>query len=106
VFVLVLALYAGVYFMARPSRFDVSVNGVEVVFPFWTRGVPARGLVGARELSARDFQREFGWGLRIGVGGLWGVFGWLWTRRGLVEVYVSRTDGWCSWSAGRGVPSC
>jgi hypothetical protein len=44
--------------------------------------------------------------LRIGVGGLWGVFGWLWTRRGLVEVYVSRTDGWCSWSAGRGVPSC
>ena len=31
---------------------------------------------------------------RIGVGGLWGGFGWLWTRgRGMVEFYVSRTDG-------------
>jgi hypothetical protein len=31
---------------------------------------------------------------RIGVGGLWGGFGWLWTtRRGLVEFYVSRADG-------------
>jgi hypothetical protein len=28
------------------------------------------------------------------VGGLWGTFGWLWTSRaGLVDVFVTRTDG-------------
>lgn len=32
--------------------------------------------------------------MRIGAGGLWGGFGWLWTsRKGMVEFYVSRTDG-------------
>jgi hypothetical protein len=30
--------------------------------------------------------------MRIGAGGLWGGFGWLYTRRGLVDLYVSRTD--------------
>jgi hypothetical protein len=32
--------------------------------------------------------------MRIGAGGLWGAFGWLWTqRRGMVQMYISRTDG-------------
>jgi hypothetical protein len=31
--------------------------------------------------------------MRVGAGGLWGGFGWLWTqRRGIVQMYVSRTD--------------
>jgi hypothetical protein len=32
--------------------------------------------------------------MRIGAGGLWGGFGWLWTKRkGMVQMHVSRTDG-------------
>lgn len=31
--------------------------------------------------------------MRIGIGGLWGGFGWLWPGRGLVNFYVSRSDG-------------
>jgi hypothetical protein len=32
--------------------------------------------------------------MRVGAGGLWGGFGWLWTqRRGIVQMYISRTDG-------------
>jgi hypothetical protein len=30
--------------------------------------------------------------MRIGAGGLWGGFGWLYTRKGLLDLYVSRTD--------------
>jgi hypothetical protein len=37
---------------------------------------------------------ELGFAARVGVGGLWGGFGWLWTsRRGLIDMYVSRGDG-------------
>ena len=32
--------------------------------------------------------------MRVGGGALWGGFGWLWTqRRGIVQMYISRTDG-------------
>jgi hypothetical protein len=89
----VLALYAAVYLFCRPSRFEVSARGLDVVFPAWIRRVPGQTIAGARELTLEDFRRELGWGVRIGVGGLWGGFGWLWTRQGLVEFYVSRTDG-------------
>jgi len=31
--------------------------------------------------------------MRVGAGGLWGAFGWLWTtKRGTVQMYISRTD--------------
>jgi hypothetical protein len=46
-------------------------------------------------MTSREFRDEHGWAMRIGAGGLWGGFGWLWTsRRGLVEFYVSRLDGY------------
>jgi hypothetical protein len=46
-----------------------------------------------RVLNGSELKREIGWGLRVGAGGLWGSFGWLWTkRRGIVQMYISRTD--------------
>ncbi|MEW5742564.1 MAG: hypothetical protein AB1938_26840, partial [Myxococcota bacterium] len=36
---------------------------------------------------------RFGWALRVGVGGLFGGFGWLYTSKGWVEMDISRTDG-------------
>lgn len=47
-----------------------------------------------RLIDKGELQREIGWGMRVGAGGLWGGFGWLWTqRRGIVQMYISRTDG-------------
>jgi hypothetical protein len=44
--------------------------------------------------STPAFRGEFGRVLRIGVGGLYGVFGWLHGRKhGWMDVYVSRLDG-------------
>jgi hypothetical protein len=52
-------------------------------------------VAGARVLSGREFRDRVGFAMRIGAGGLWGGFGWLWTsRRGIVEFYVSRLDGY------------
>jgi hypothetical protein len=89
---LLLATYAFVWFFARPVRFDAEPGRLDIRFPTWTRSV--RDVSSTRLVTARELRETCGVMLRIGVGGLWGGFGWLWTtRRGLVEFYVSRTDG-------------
>jgi hypothetical protein len=90
---LLLALtYAAVWLLARPTRFEADAGAIDVCFPAWTRSV--RDVASARLVGLQELRDTFGVMLRIGVGGLWGGFGWLWTsRRGLVEFYVSRTDG-------------
>jgi hypothetical protein len=91
---LLAALYLGVWLGARPSRFEVSSAGLRLVFPIRSRSIGRADIASAIVVDAREFRDRFGWAARIGVGGLWGGFGWLWTsRRGLLEFYVSRTDG-------------
>ncbi|HVH04944.1 MAG TPA: PH domain-containing protein [Myxococcota bacterium] len=87
-------LYVAIWLAGRPTVFEVAQDGLHIRFPWRSRAVPAREIAGVRELSSRTFREEFGFAVRIGVGGLWGGFGWLWTsQRGLVELYVSRLDG-------------
>jgi hypothetical protein len=90
----IVALYAAIWVWWRPSGFEVSSDGLGIRFPGATRRIPTHRIAGARILTTAEFRDEVGLALRIGVGGLWGGFGWLWTqRRGLVEFYVSRLDG-------------
>jgi hypothetical protein len=92
--IFVAATYASVWLWWRPSFFEVSAEGLRIRFPLRERRLPARDLRGARQLAGSVFREEFGFAIRIGAGGLWGGFGWLWTsRRGLAEFYVSRLDG-------------
>jgi hypothetical protein len=87
-------LYVAIWLAGRPSAFEVSQSGVRIVFPWRARTIAAREIAAVRLVSAAAFREEYGFAIRIGVGGLWGGFGWLWTaQRGLVELYVSRLDG-------------
>ena len=44
-------------------------------------------------LSRKEFKARFGLSARIGAGGLWGGFGWLWTSKGgILDFFISRTD--------------
>lgn len=91
---LLVLLDLGVWCWARPSRFEVGADGLVIVWPARRRRIPRQDIAGARVLARGAFRREFGVAARIGVGGLWGGFGWAWTsRRGLLDLYVSRTDG-------------
>jgi len=88
-----LVLYAAVWTWWRPRVFELTASALEVRFPGRRRRIPRRDISGARLVSGPQFRREFGWAVRVGAGGLWGGFGWLWTsQRGWVEFYVSRTD--------------
>jgi hypothetical protein len=91
---LVLAAYFWVWLRFRPSRFVVSRGALEVVWPLKHRRIPRGDISSVRLIDKRELRHEIGWGMRVGVGGLWGGFGWLWTkRRGIVQMYISRTDG-------------
>jgi len=81
-----------VWLLWRPSVFEVDATGLRIRWPLRLRAIPARDIAEAVVLSRDAFRREFGWGMRIGAGGLWGGFGWLYTRKGLVGLYMSRTD--------------
>ena len=90
---LLIAIFGSVWIWFRPTYFSVARNSVEIIFPGWRRRIPISDVSGVRLISQETFRREAGWAMRIGAGGLWGGFGWLWTsRRGLLEFYVSRFD--------------
>lgn len=91
--VLLLSLYGWVWARIRPSAFVVYPDRVEVMWPMKRRTLPRSAIQGVFTVDALTLRNMVGWGTRLGFGGLWGVFGWLWTtRRGFVRVYASRTD--------------
>jgi Bacterial PH domain len=99
------AIYAWTWLRFRPTRFVVGPEAVEVVWPLKRRRLPRAGIASVRVVDARGLRREVGWGVRVGAGGLFGGFGWLWTaRRGIVQMYVSRTDGFVWIERGRDRP--
>jgi len=90
---LVVSLYAWVWLRYRPSRFIVHREVLEVIWPLKRRALPREDILNARLIDAQELRAEIGTGMRVGAGGLWGGFGWLWTkRRGIVQMYISRTD--------------
>jgi hypothetical protein len=87
-------LLIAVRLYSRPTAFELSPTSLDIVFPVRTLRHARDASFGARRVTAKELRRDFGFCLRIGVGGLWGTFGWLWTSRaGLVDVFVTRTDG-------------
>lgn len=92
---LLILIYAWVWLRFRPHTFVVYPNAFEVIWPLKRVRIPREEITAVRLVDADELTREIGWGTRVGAGGLWGGFGWLWTRRrGIVQMYISRTDGY------------
>lgn len=92
--VLLVAIYAWVWLRFRPRFFVVRPDAIEVIWPLKRRQIPRAEISSVRLIDKDELRRETGWRMRVGAGGLWGGFGWLWTqRRGIVQLYVSRPDG-------------
>ena len=101
---LLIAGYGWVWLRFRPSRFVVDGSGLRVIWPLKRRAIARADILNARLIDRQALREEIGWGMRVGAGGLWGGFGWLWTkRRGIVQMYVSRTDRfvWIERAGGR-----
>lgn len=91
--VFVAAIYAWVWFLFRPTSFVVHPEEIEILWPLKRRTIPRSSISSAKVIDVKELKKEIGWGARVGAGGLWGGFGWLWTtKRGIVQMYISRTD--------------
>lgn len=91
--VVLIALYAWVWLRFRPTRFVVSDDAIDVHWPLKHRRIARSSIQSVRRLGNAELRATVGAGIRVGAGGLWGGFGWLWTtQRGIAQMYVSRTD--------------
>lgn len=90
--VFMVLLYVLVWFAFRPTAFEVSDEALRIVWPVRARSIPRSEIVSVRTMTAADFRAEYGLGMRIGVGGLWGGFGLLQTSRVTFSMWISRTD--------------
>ena len=86
-------LYLWVWLWMRPRHFTVDESALVIVWPFRSRRIERDELRSVRIVSAREFRQTYGFAIRVGIGGLWGGFGLLWTRSKSFQMYVSRTDG-------------
>lgn len=87
---LMLCIYAGVWLLGRPSSFILSETQLIVRWPLGARHYRHDELVRAEHIDAVEFKRRIGVAIRVGAGGLWGVFGLLWSvKAGWVNVYLS-----------------
>lgn len=88
-------LYLGIWLYSRPTRFELTPAELVLVWPVRRRRIPRSDIRRVRLLDREAIRPELGWTIRVGAGGLWGTFGWLWTSRlGKVDTYVSRADHW------------
>jgi hypothetical protein len=89
----VTAVFAWVWLRFRPTAFIVHPHVLEIVWPLKQRQIDRKDISLVRTMDREELRREIGWGMRVGAGGLWGGFGWLWTqRRGIVQMYISAID--------------
>ena len=86
-------LYLWVWLWMRPRHFVIDDDTMVIAWPLRSRRIRRAELRSARTITAKEFRREHGLAVRIGVGGLWGGFGLLWTRPKTFDMYVSRGDG-------------
>ncbi len=97
-------LYLWVWLWMRPRHFVIDDDAIVIAWPLRSRRIQRTELRSARAITAKEFRREHGLAVRIGVGGLWGGFGLLWTRPKTFDMYVSRADGLVILERDRGRP--
>ena len=102
--VLVVTIYFWVWLRFRPTMFVVRQDVLEVIWPLKRCQIARVNITGVRTIDNKELRCDVGRGVRVGAGGLWGGFGWLWTqRRVIVQMYVSRTHDfvWIECANGR-----
>ncbi len=86
-------LMAWIWLWMRPTHYTVDSRALTIVWPLRKHVMLKSSISGVRILDKKQVKEELGLAIRIGVGGLFGGFGLLWTRkRGLIRFYITRLD--------------
>jgi hypothetical protein len=91
----VTAIYAWVWLVMRPGSYWLDDTELVLAAPLRRLRVPRHDVVDAEVLDLDAFRARYGHTIRIGAGGLFGAFGWLWSRKaGRLDVYVTNLGPW------------
>lgn len=85
-------IYASVYFIWRPTRFEVTPAELRIVWPIRQRSILMSAVEEVKLVTSQEFRKEHGYGMRIGAGGLFGAFGLLRCGPVTFSMWISRTD--------------
>ena len=89
---LTLLIYVGVWLAGRPTQFEIDEQALRIVWPIRRRVIPRSTVRDARIVTGPEFRSAYGWGMRVGAGGLWGGFGILKTKGTTFSLWISRSD--------------
>ena len=85
-------VYAWIWFYWRPDSFRLETTALVLEFPRREMVIDLSSVQQVHLYKNYDaFIAEWGFGIRIGAGGLFGSFGWLKTAKGTLQMYVSRS---------------
>lgn len=77
----------------RPTCFELRPGSVRIVWPARSAEFSLDNIDRVERYTKDRFLAEFGRGMRIGAGGVWGGFGLLRTKKGeTLRFYISRID--------------
>jgi hypothetical protein len=85
-------LLAGLWLYMRPTCFELSSAGLDLVWPLRRERIPLGTLAGVELLSRAAVNARYGRGYRFGAGGFGGGFGKLITPKQTFRMYISRLD--------------
>ena len=91
-FAFVVVSYVSVWLFWRPTRFEIDAKTLRIVWPLQARAIDLSDVERARVVTSNEFRKQYGYGMRIGAGGLWGGFGLLRTQTVTFSMWISRTD--------------
>lgn len=102
--IFLLAIYVWIWIWFRPTRFEVSPDALTIVWPVRTRRLERADITGVTLITRAELRERIGWSIRVGSGGIWGGFGWLYTSCGWVRMYISRIDRVVWFDTAQGMP--
>lgn len=93
--VFIAAIYGWIWALMRPARYELGPSELVLASPLRRIRIPRHDLAGAQIYDLPGFRAEFGNMIRVGAGGLFGTFGWLWNRKsGRMDCYVTNLGPW------------
>ena len=96
---------AGVWLFYKPKALVLTEGELVIRFPLRELAMRRADIVRARVLTRKDIRDSLGFAMRVGVGGLFGVFGLLWTQKlGWVGIYATTMEPWLLVTRRRGRP--
>lgn len=87
-------VYLFVWVYMRPTAFELTPTSLDIVWPVRRQSTPMSAIESVESLSGTEFRKRYGFGYRIGAGGLWGGFGLFKTKTVTFQFYISQMDNY------------